>query len=339
MENNRDQKKHLLGVFLILISTIIWGSSFIVLKQAISTLPTFFVITFRFSIAGVILFLGSFRRIIKSSKKTILRGIVLGVILALAYFFQTLGLVYTTASKNAFLTAVYVIFCPFLLWVGFKKKIKIYNILAAVVCIVGVFLVTYSSEDETGGNQWIGDILTIISGLFYAFQMIFIGKYNDEHEDPRCMLAIEVFTVAVIFSLLTLCYELPKYGSGAFKIEGDAWWRLVYLAIVCTLFTQTGQLIGQKYATPEETSIILSLEAVFGTLFSVLLGDEKLTPFLICGFVVLFFAIILSERGDSICKRLEKFKNKRKEKIENTETHETREDEENVEDENKPKEE
>lgn len=292
-------KKATFGRVLLLIVTIVWGSSFIVLKDTLSTLGnghfTFFILALRFLISGIILALICYKKLISIKKSTFLKGLILGFILFGAYSVQTVGLKYTTASKNAFLTAVYVVLVPFLAWLFLSKKPLLRNYIGAGICLVGIAFVAIVGKNEHVSNELIGDSLSVLSGVFYALQIIFISKHT-ENEDAIQLLIVEIFTVAVLCAIVTSTLEFPFYGS-QFTIPHGFVGKILYLALACTLFAQFGQMIAQKYTPPMSVALIFSLESVFGVLFEILLGEARITGYMIVGFVLIFIAEIVSEIG------------------------------------------
>ncbi len=289
-------KKNLLGSCLLFLATVLWGTSFIILKQAMEEVPAFYIIAIRFLVAGVVLALVFVKKLVKINKGIFLRGIILGLILSMAYLIQTEGLKYTTPSRNAFLTSSYCVMTPFIVWLLFKNKPKSYHIISAVTCIVGIGLIALSGgKNETGVNVWLGDGLTLVSAVFYGLQIIYIEKFQQRGDDSMVLLVIELLTVGVVVAIATLIFELPKYGIGAYALNLDQLLEIGYLTLFCTIIAQFALIVGQKFTTVNQAAIILSLEAVFGTLFSVILGDEKLSAILIVGFVLVFIAMILSE--------------------------------------------
>ena len=122
-----EKKNGFIGKLLILSATIVWGSSFVVLKDTLSAFGdghfTFFILACRFLIASVIFLAFSVKRFKEFNKKILVHGIILGVILFFAYAVQTVALNYTTPSKNAFLTETYCVFVPFIMCFFFKKKV------------------------------------------------------------------------------------------------------------------------------------------------------------------------------------------------------------------------
>ncbi len=293
------KNKATMGKLLLVLVTIVWGSSFVVLKDTLSTLGnghfTFFILATRFLISGVVLAVICWKKLISIKKSTFIKGLILGVILFCAYSVQTLGLKYTTASKNAFLTAIYVVLVPFLSWIFLSKKPTLRNYVAALMCLVGIALVAVVGKNEHGSKELLGDALSFGSGAFYAFQIIYISKHA-EKEDTIQLLIIELLTVALICVGVTLIAEFPSHYQ-EFSLPDGAIWKILYLALACTLFAQFGQIVAQKYTPPMSVALIFSLEAVFGVMFELLSGTANLTPYIVIGFIIIFFAEIISEVG------------------------------------------
>ncbi len=288
------RKQNLLGQLLLLFATLAWGTSFFILKETISQVNELFVLALRFLSSGLLLFAVFFKKIKVASKKTFIHGLILGVILVCAYVIQTRGLYFTTPSRNAFLTSAYCVMVPFIVWIYSKKAPKFYNLFSAVLCVVGIGFVAFSGEQGSGKNLFLGDGLTLVAAIFYALQIIFIAKYQGLGDDTGVLLTFEVLTVGVLCSVLSLIFELPR-GISGYALNIEQILKIGYLAVVCTLGAQMAQIFGQKFTTENQASLILSLEAVFGTLFSVILGDERLTIGLVVGFVIIFIAMMINE--------------------------------------------
>ena len=279
------KKKDIAGKLCLLLATLVWGTSFFILKNAIDVFPTFFVLAVRFSLSAAFIGLIFIKKIIKINKKSALHGAIIGLVVAGAYALQTVGLKYTTPAKNAFLTAVYVVIVPFLSWLFLRKKPQIKNIIAAVMCIVGIGLVSLNGSFSIG----IGDVLTLLSGIFYALQIIFTAKYASD-DDPIQLVFMELAVVGAVFWIVSLSAE--KIPTG---ITFNSFLPILYLAFICTALAQFCQMVGQKHTSSNSAAIILSLESVFGTLFSVIFYHEVLTLQLICGFAIIFIAVLLGE--------------------------------------------
>ena len=294
----KSERKHgLIGKLLIFSATLVWGSSFVILKDTLSELGnghfTFFVLSLRFIIASVILAAFCVKRFAKFNKQTLFDGIALGGILFLAYAFQTIALNYTTPSKNAFLTEVYCVLVPFLSWLIFKKKPSAKNFVAAFVCLAGVVIIAFFGKTEKASNEALGDGLSIFCGLFYALQMIFISFFT-ERDDSMLLMFAEISTVAVLCLATSAVWEFPQY-SQELVMSGEAIWKIVYLGVFATGYAQFAQTYGQKFTSATTTSIIMCFEGVFGVVFEFIFGQNNLNTFIIIGFSLIFLTLIINE--------------------------------------------
>ncbi len=276
-----------LSVFGLVVTTIIWGSAFVVMKNSIEVIPPAYVLALRFSIASVGLVIVFWKRVSVLKFQDLLRGGLLGVFLFISYFFQTYGLKYTTASKNAFITTLYVILVPFLHWFFNKKSPTKNNVAAAFIAVIGLALL--SLEGDLSVN--IGDFLTFICGFFYAIHIVFIDRYTADH-DPVVLTVLQMVAAAALSWLVAPVLE-GNLDLGV--IQGSILTGILYLGIFSTMLCFLFQNMAQKYLSPNTSSIILSFEAVFGLIFSVALLGEKVTPRLIGGCMLMFASIILSE--------------------------------------------
>ena len=167
-------------------------------------------------------------------------------------------------------------------------------------------------KGESGQNLLLGDGLTLISGVFYSLQIIFIDKFQKEGVDPMALLVIEFLCVGVLLAGAWAIFELPYSGINAIvAIKKEQWISIIYLTFACTLYAQFAQIMGQRFANPNQSALVLSLEAVFGAMFSVIFGAEKLTVFLVIGFILTFSSIMVNEyKLDPIQLFCKKSKNK-----------------------------
>ncbi len=294
--DNSEKKYGVIGKALLFAATIVWGSSFVILKDTLTMLGngnfTFFVLACRFLIAGVIFSAVSLKKFSKLDRKTALHGVILGIILYAAYSIQTIALNFTTPSKNAFLTDVYCVLVPFLSWFILKKKPSPKNFVAAGICLTGVLIIAFFGRVETGENEVLGDGLTVLCGLFYALQMVYIAKYRED--DSMLLLTVEILTVAVLCSLTSAIFEFPRHYT-ELKLTFDAGWKILYLGIMATCFAQFAQIYGQKWTTATTTSIIMCFEGVFGVVFELIFGYNNLNAYIITGFSLIFLTLIVNE--------------------------------------------
>ncbi len=304
-------RNNFIGQSLLLLSTVIWGSSFVVLKNAIDSLPPIYVIAIRFLVSGLIVSVVFIKRIVKLPKGTLGRGVLLGVMLGLAYVTQTVGLKYISPGRNAFLTAIYCLLCPFFAWAIMKQKPKNYHVISVVISMAGIALITLSGDE--GKSGFLGESLTLVCTIFNALHVVLISHFGEKKDDNACLLSIELLTVGVIAAAYSAIFELPQYGIGAYAVGKEQVFNVVYLTLVCTLVAQAFLMIGQKLAeSPAQSAVILSLEAVFGVLFSVLFGYETINATLLTGFAVVFIAMLISELRIDVFKLFKKKKDPQK---------------------------
>lgn len=279
--------KELTGKFMLLGSALIWGSSFVIMKNAVDFLTPHVLLSIRFILSTLFMSLLFFRQL-KNIKLSDLRGgFFAGLALFCAFTIQTFGLRLTTPGKNAFLTAIYCTVVPFLSWFWLKKKPDGYQWLAAVLCFVGVGLVSLDSSL----NMNIGDIYTLIGGVLYGMHILICEKAMQKTA-PIIVTTLQ-FAFAGIFSLISaLLFEDITIIR---QIDSSVILQILYLAFFATTVAYIFQNSGQKRVNECTAALILSLESVFGVMFSILLKAEVLNIQIALGFAVIFVAIIISE--------------------------------------------
>lgn len=273
-------------------AAFIWGSSFFIMKDTVDVFPPYILLGIRFTIASILLGIIFFKRLKQINFDYVCKGAVIGLLLFLAYSTQTIGITETTPGKNAFLTAVYCVIVPFLFWLVDRSKPDRYNFFAAFICISGIGLVALKGDFSIG----YGDAFTLLGGFLYAGHMVSVAKLGKE-KDP-IILTILQFAFAALFSwCIGLAFEEFPGSWGTDNLIG-----LLYLAIFATAAALLFQNVGQKWTHPSAAAIILSLESVFGVLFSIVFYGEQLTGRLTMGFLMIFIAVVVSETKLSFIK-------------------------------------
>lgn len=281
---------------MLLVTAAIWGSAFIVLKDAIDGLPVFFVLAFRFLTGGALLAAVFFRSFKNICPKVVLKGSVTGAVVAAAYAVQTIGLKHTTPGMNAFLTAVYCVITPFMTWAVTRKRPSVFRFAAASVCFAGIGLLSVSGG---GGFTFMGEGMTLISGVFFAAQIVLIDALAKD-EDPMQFTVWELLSCGMILLVVYLAAQLDE----PLNIDGAEWGRLIYLGAVATALALALMTMGVRYASPVAGALIMSLESVFGVAFSLLFGYERISVKSAFGFLLIFLAVALGEGGPALLKYL-----------------------------------
>jgi drug/metabolite transporter (DMT)-like permease len=288
-----DNSKKLLGRGALLLTTLIWGISFVLMDFTLDSVPVLYILAIRFIGAAVILLLASVRALRRLDWRTVGYGALMGTVLFLAYAVQTYGLARTTPGKNAFLTAFYCIIVPFLYWLVRHKRPDRYNISAAALGLIGVGLISLNNRLTLG----LGDGLTLICGFFYAVHIIVTNRAL-EGRSVVLLTAVQFTAAGVLATVLAFIFEpMPTV------IPVSTVWILVFLTVACTALCLFLQVFGQKHTPPSQAAVILTFESVFGAASSVLFANEILTPKLIAGFVLMFVAVFVSETKLSFFRR------------------------------------
>jgi len=266
--------------------TIIWGGGFIATSTALSAFSPFTILMIRFLGASVLPLLISWRKWRALTKAEIGHGLLVGAFLFLAFALQTFGLQSTTASKNAFLTATNVVFVPYLLWLFMKRKPKTKEWLASVICIMGIALLTLQNDALYLTK---GDGLSFVCAIFFAAHIIALERYS-RGMDVFVMTGLQLLTAGGISAVFALCFETwPQ------DISASAMTALMYSIFVATMLAYLMQTWAQKYTTANSAALILSMEALWASVFSFLFFHETMSLSMIIGACMIFFSVIFIE--------------------------------------------
>ncbi|WP_410207730.1 DMT family transporter [Fusobacterium sp.] len=280
---------------------IVWGGGFPITKIALdSGMAPNAIMAVRFLISSLLIFLFLFFKKAKMTKADAKLGLMAGVILGLAFSFQTVGLKYTTPSKNAFITGAYVVLVPFLLWLMTKKRPKAIVYISSLLCFIGIGLLSLDNGEI--GMKY-GDLLTLVSAVFFALQISVIGA-NIGDKDPLVINAFQMLSGGILTLILNICFE--NFSIVTVRMTGIQVAAVGFLIIFNTLFAYVVQTIAQKYVSSSTAALILSTEILFGALTSVIFMGEHITTRAILGGVLIFVAVLLSESDYNLDKILGK---------------------------------
>jgi drug/metabolite transporter (DMT)-like permease len=279
------KRKSFLADMSLLIVAVMWGGGFIAVKGALDSVTPFYMMAMRFSIS-VIIMLFIFRKKVKLITKNDLKvGTLVGLLLFLGFTAQTIGMQYTTAGKNAFLTGTNVVIVPFLYWAISKKRPDKYSLISAFLCFVGIGMLTLDGGIHLG----LGDSLTLICAVFFAAHIVSVGFFT-EKVDAISLVIIQLGAAAVFSIIAALIYEPVPQPLGS-----DSIFAIGYLAIFSTMIAFIIQNVAQKYTTSTHAAIILCLESVFGSILSVIVLNEIFTSKMVLGCITIFIAILTTE--------------------------------------------
>ncbi len=269
--------------------TIIWGGGFVASDMALESLRPFQIMAIRFLMASVLMGAASIRELKGINFKELQAGILMGTALFVGFAFQIVGLQYTTPSKNAFLTALNVVMVPFISFILLRKKISRKSIAGAAMAIVGVGLLSL----EKNMSLSMGDALTLVCAVGFAFQIFFTSEFAKKYR------AVVLNFIQMLTAVLLSAICLFLFGETDFHVTPQGWLSVLYLGVVSTALCYLLQTASQKYVDETKSAIILSMESVFGTLFSILILHEQVTLRMVCGCIIILAAVIVSNLADT----------------------------------------
>lgn len=280
-----EKKRVLYADLALLIVAIIWGSGFVIIKNTLDVVTPFYLNAYRFIIAGVLLAIILYKKLLKATKDDIKSGILIGVFLFLGFAVQTEGLQYTEASKQAFITSTYVVMVPFIYWMISKIKPNNFEVLAAFLCLIGIGIL--SLEKNLGLGY--GETLTLISAVMFALHVSATGYFAIK-SDPYVISVIQLLVTGILSLICALIFE----GTNI-SLDSSALFPILYLAVFSSMIAFLIQTVAQKYTSSTHTAIILSLEALFGSIFGVILLNDPVTLRFVMGASIILISVITSE--------------------------------------------
>lgn len=270
---------------LLLLTTMIWGIGFSITQIAVDTgFRPFTIMSGRFLIGTVVLALIFRTRIFNINKQTFIWGVLTGALLFAGFAFQTFGIVYTTPAKNAMITQMMVIMIPFILWIFYKRRPTSKAFIGAAIALLGGVILTINVNQLTAIN--IGDALSFACAVMVALHVVLSAEIAKRPGVDPVVYTLIQFTFAAAASVLLASTEQLPIISNAIQ-----WWPLVFLGIFNTAWGFTIQTFAHKYSNASRASIIVTSEALFAAIFSVLLGQDFFGVQLLIGGGVLLFAI------------------------------------------------
>ena len=279
------KKSAVIAVASLLITAVIWGLSYSAQAEAMNNMQPLFFVFPRYLLGSAMLLPGILYMHKIPDRKLFTGGILCGICLAGGEILQQFGLLYTSAGKAGFLTALYVIMIP-VIGMFVKKKSNWQIWCASLLSIVGTALLCSDGTLTEIGN--FGDGMMLLCALFFAFQFIAIAKFAPE-ADALQLAAVQFFTVAVISGAAALIAG----ESCSFQAISATAYPLLYCGVVAIGIACTVQIAAQKYVHPATASIVLSTASVFAVLWGWWLRDECYSLWNIIGCGIIFAAVVL----------------------------------------------
>ena len=279
-------EKRLFYMGMLLLVTFFWGVTFPVVKFALQFSSPDTFLALRFLIASAVMGLFLRRRRKNLNRNTVLHGIMAGFLLFLGYYFQTVGLDYTSAAASGVITGVYVIILPVLSYVYLSSRISRVDILASLIAFSGLILMSISSG--THGTTLLGNLLTLMCGIAYAFQIIYVSKHSSKLDSSAFTFYQLAFVT--VFSALTI----PISPGGIGTVNTDVVLAALFTALVGSVFGYYVSTVALIYVDASAAGIIFVGEPIFAALSSVVLAHEVLSRVVIAGAILMVIAMFLT---------------------------------------------
>jgi drug/metabolite transporter (DMT)-like permease len=276
--------------------TVIWGATFVVVKEALAGASVFAFIAVRFTLAALLMagiFHASLRRL---DRAALWAGVQLGFLMFSGYAFQTLGLYRTTPTKAGFITGFSVVLVPILLaafW-GWRTNAWVWS--GALAAFIGLYFLSVPPGDigPALAALNLGDLLVLGCAVMFALHVILVGRYSPRHSVGALSL-LQVATTAVLGAL-----AIPMFSVSGLEAARFTWSLGVVSAILITAVGATAiafsvQVWAQQYTTATHAAIIFSLEPVCAAITSYIVLGERLGGRALVGAALVLAGIVLAE--------------------------------------------
>ena len=264
---------------------LIWGSTFVLVKNALNDVSPALFLAIRFSLAAVLLFAVYAART-KPAAHAWKGGVATGLFLFVGYLLQTMGLRFTTPAKSGFLTGLYIVLVPLLTALVYRRVPGVSEWMGVMLATVGMGLMTLTTARMEIG---VGDLLTIACAFAFAVHILMLGHYSKRM--PTEWLTLLQIGASALFAMAA---------CGLVETPFIRWTPRVWIALAVTACLATAlafllQTWGQRYTTPTRAALIFSLEPVFAWLTSYVFEQEVLTGQVLSGAGCILAGVLLVE--------------------------------------------
>jgi drug/metabolite transporter (DMT)-like permease len=276
----------------LLFCSLVWGGTFIVVKDALADVSIFAYLTVRFALAALVMGMLFWRSLRDLNRRTIWAGVQIGFFMFGGYAFQTTGLKFTTASKAAFITGSSVVLVPVFLAAFGRRRINVWIWLGAISALSGLYFLMIPPEGFGGLNR--GDAIALGCAVMFALHVIFIGQYVERHS-VGALSFLQVATTAALATIALPLLSATGWEPPRLVWSGQLIFAVLITAIGSTVIGFSFQTWAQQYTSPTHTAIFISLEPVFAVLTAWVVARERLGGRVLFGAALILLGIVLAE--------------------------------------------
>ena len=269
----------------LLLVSIIWGSAFVAQRVAGQMGSVYLFNGARYLLAAVVVLPFVRRNSISSYSRNQYKWmLVAGFVLFVGSALQQLGVVYTTAGNAGFITSLYVVLVPIVLFLVWREKAHWISILAVGLAVVGAFFLSTEGRLEVRA----GDMIELLGALFWTLHVIILGKYASRFDSMS-------FSVGQLLVCGLLNLGIGLFVEKSMPVNLPLLGAIAYTAFFSLGLCYTLQIWAQKHTPPADAALILSLESVFAVLSGWFLLDERLSAIQVFGCALIFVAVLISQ--------------------------------------------
>jgi drug/metabolite transporter (DMT)-like permease len=255
------------------VCTLLWGSTFVVVKNSLDHSSVFVFLAMRFTLAGICMAISRPAVFRVLQREEIFAGVRLGFFMFCGYAFQTAGLRYTTASNSGFITGSSVVLVPLILVLFWGKRVTLWVYFGTLAAAAGLYFLTVPLTGVAHLNH--GDVLTFFAAISYAVHIILVGEYARERS-AAALSVLQVLACALLAWLTAMGADAIRWQPMWFHSTTQLWIGIAVCAVFATGVAFSLQLWAQQYTSPSHAAILFTLEPVFAVITSYLVLGERL---------------------------------------------------------------
>lgn len=283
---------HVLAVLALVAATAVWGSTFVVVQDAVEQMSVLPFLVWRFALATLVLFVLRPRAVFDLDPTKRRHGVLLGLMLGAGYVLQTFGLLHTSATVAGFITGMFVVFTPLIGWAVLGEPVARQVWLAVVLATIGLGLISLN-----GLSMGFGELLTLGAAVMYAGQIVGLARWSTA-SDAYGLTVLQLGVVALMCLLAS-----PLEGGMAMPPSAGVWAAILFLALAATALAFLAQTWAQTHMSAPRAAIVLTLEPVFAGVFGVLVGGDQLTGRVLAGGLCIVAAMYVVELAPRVSAR------------------------------------
>lgn len=276
----------ILNLGLLLLATFFWGVTFPLIKNALEFITPVIFLALRFFLSALLMVPFLMKKKGIFSRENLKYGFLAGILLFIGYYFQTVGLEYTTAAKSGIITGIYVVLIPLISYFYLRNRVSRMDAMASFLAFGG--LIVMSAGSISNSTVQLGDFLTFVCALGYAFQIAYVSKHS-RNLDSTVFTFYQILTVAVLSTI-----AIPTYPISVMEINYYVIFTVFFTAVFSGIFAYYIITRALMVVDPTTAGIIFVGEPIFAAISSIVINKEALGALTIVGGSVMVFAMFLT---------------------------------------------